>query len=56
MGVLWHATVFGALLALLLLMMKLLSLLPLPPPESEKLLAGHPEEGTNEALRELFHL
>ena len=27
--------------------------LPNPPPKSEKLLAGHPEEGTNESLREL---
>ena len=27
--------------------------LPNPPPESEKLLAGHPGEGTNESLREL---
>ena len=27
--------------------------LPNPPPASEKLLAGHPREGTNEALREL---
>jgi 23S rRNA (adenine2503-C2)-methyltransferase len=28
---------------------------PNPPPESEKLLAGHPEEGANESLRE-FHV
>ena len=29
--------------------------LPNPPPESEKLLAGYPEEGANESLRE-FHV
>ena len=28
---------------------------PNPPPESEKLLAGHPVEGANESLRE-FHI
>ena len=28
---------------------------PNPPPESERLLAGHPGEGTNEPLRE-FHV
>ena len=28
--------------------------LPIPPPKSEKLLAGHPGEGTNESLREFY--
>jgi len=54
MRLLWHATEIGALHKLFTLDEEAVKCAPppLPSPESEKLLAGHPEEGTNEPLRE----